>query len=220
MRVARQPRDQIGHWVEPPGGRPCHHKCCQGYRVHPKGLPVRLDRGYLRSLSEDELVRELESYSRYSDTHEAGFLQILAEDQRRTTSRERADARRERAADRRARASQEHQDEVYRQWLHAEAATNGYMLNKAGRAAGVNERTLFTGPESRVRKYASPELLEYFAANPRPTRAYFLGSARERRQSLAGGQIKLWATPAAASAAATITSGTVNCGSRSASWPT
>ena len=176
VRVAREPRDQIGHWVEPPGGRPCHHKCCSGYRRHPKGLPVRLDRAYLRSLSEDELVRELEQYSRYVDTHEAGYLQIIAEDQRRLGAAE----SKQRARDKRARASSEHRDEVYRQWLAAENETKGYMLNAAGKKAGIDERTLFTGPASRVNKYASPELREYFAKHGRPTREYYM-SGRQRR---------------------------------------
>jgi hypothetical protein len=181
VRVAREPRDQIGHWVEPSGGgRPCHHKCCQGYRVHPRRLPVRLDRTYLRSLSEDDLVAELQQYQRYSDTHEAGFLQIIAEDTRRAESAERAAARKERAADKRRRASEEHRDEVYRQWLAAENATNGYMLNAAGKAAGIDERTLFTGSGARVNKYASPELREYFAAHGRPTRESF-ALGRQRR---------------------------------------
>ena len=186
IRVARQARDQLGHWVTPPSmdGRPCPHACCQGKRRHPRNMPVKLSRGYLRSLSEEELVRELESYGRYSETHEEGFLQIIAEDTRRLESKERAVARRERAVERRRRASQEHHDEVYRQWLQAEAITNGNMLNKAGRAAGINERTLFTGPESRVAKYASRELLDFFEANPRPTRETFLGSNRQRREAL------------------------------------
>lgn len=180
VRVARQPRDQIGHWVEPPGGKPCHHSCCRGYRVHPHHLPVRLNRAYLRSLSEDELVRELETYQNYSDTHEHGFLAILREDTRRTESRERAEARREREKDRRRREASEHQDEVYRQWLAAENATNGYMLSAAGKAAGVNERTLFTGPASRVRRYASPELREWFEQHGRPTRHAFRGGRQQR----------------------------------------
>lgn len=141
---------------------------------------MRLDRAYLRSLSEDDLVAELGQYGRYADTHEAGYLQIIAEDQRRLASAERAAASRERARDRRARASSEHRDEVYRQWLAAENATNGYMLNAAGKRAGIDERTLFTGPASRVRRYASPELLEYFARHGRPTREAFTGG-RQRR---------------------------------------
>lgn len=171
VRILREPRDQVGHWSVPSGGgKPCHHDCCRGYRQHPHKMPVRLSRSYLRSLTEDELIFELEKYQRFSDTHEAGFLSILAEDTRREESRERAAARKERARDRRRRESQEHHDEVYRQWLQAEAVTNGYMLNAAGKEAGIDERSLFTGPASRVRKYASPELREWFERHGRPTR--------------------------------------------------
>jgi hypothetical protein len=55
----------------------------------------------------------------------------------------RAAGRRERARQRRRAAEQEYRDEVYRQWLAAEAATNGFMLNRAGQRLGIDERTLF-----------------------------------------------------------------------------
>ncbi len=56
---------------------------------------------------------------------------------------------------------------VYARWLdqvydQAEAATNGFMLNEEGRKAGINEKTLFSGPASRARKYASEELLRFW----------------------------------------------------------
>jgi len=174
-----QARDQIGHWVKPPSMRehPCPHSCCRNARVHPANLPVRLSRDYLRGLSERELERELGQYQNYSDTHERGFLQVIAELGRREERAERAEARKE------------HRDEVYRQWLQAEAATRGVMLNKAGQRAGIDERSLFTGPESRVVKYASPELFEWFEIHGRPTRAAFLGSAKERRLYYAGRRI-------------------------------
>jgi hypothetical protein len=78
---------------------------------------------------------------------------------------------------------------VYRQWRAAEAATNGYMLNRAGQRGGIDERSLFVGPESRVRKYASPELIDWFQAHPRPTRVSWFGSAAARRAHLAGRRI-------------------------------
>ena len=90
----------------------------------------------------------------------------------------------ERARRRREDAEQEYRDEVYRQWRAAEAATNGYMLNEAGQRGGIDERSLFAGPESRVRKYASPELIEWFASHPRPTRVSWFGSASARRAHL------------------------------------
>jgi hypothetical protein len=37
-------------------------------------------------------------------------------------------------------------------------ATKGDRLNRRGREACIDERALFTGPESRARKYASEEL--------------------------------------------------------------
>jgi hypothetical protein len=49
------------------------------------------------------------------------------------------------------------------------------MLNKAGKAAEIDERSLFTGPESRARRYASEELLNHWESHPRPTSAYFAG---------------------------------------------
>jgi hypothetical protein len=97
--------------------------------------------------------------------------------------------RAERARRRRQDAEQTYRDEVYRQWRAAEAATNGYMLNRAGRLGGIDERSLFTGPEARVRKYASPELIEWFESHPRPTRVSWFGSAAARRAHLAGRRI-------------------------------
>jgi hypothetical protein len=88
--------------------------------------------------------------------------------------------------ERRTGARQEFSDEVYRQWLLAENETNGNMLNKAGHAKGIDERSLFTGPESRVRAYASRELNDFFLTHPRPTRAAFYGSASQRRAAYAG----------------------------------
>ena len=107
----------------------------------------------------------------------------------RSESARTAVERRERARRRRQAAEQEYQDEVYRQWRAAEAATNGYMLNRAGQREGIDERSLFAGPESRVRKYASPELIEWFESHPRPTRVSWFGSASARRAHLAGRRI-------------------------------
>ena len=145
----------------------------------PRSLPVVLDRQYLRSLNATDVEAEIRQYVNYIDTRPKAWGQITAESDRRDRAAKAAERRKDRY---RARES-EYQDEVYRQWLTAEAATNGYMLNKAGRAAGINERSLFQGPEARVRKYASPELLAYFSERGRPTRVSFLGSARQRRES-------------------------------------
>jgi hypothetical protein len=63
--------------------------------------------------------------------------------------------------------------EVQRRVLDAEAATNGYMLSRDGQRAGVDPWSLFTGPEARARKYASPELREWWDQNGRPSAADF-----------------------------------------------
>ncbi len=184
-------RDQLGHYVKPEGmaDHPCPHRCCTGKRVHPRNLPVKLDRSYLRTLSGPELETELGQYVNYSDTHEEGLRQVIAELDRREDIERNAVARKARAKERRQAREQEFRDEVYRNWLLAENETNGNMLNKAGRAAGIDDRSLFTGPESRVAKYASPELLEFFDTHPRPTRVSHFGNAAQRRAHLAGRRI-------------------------------
>ena len=40
-------------------------------------------------------------------------------------------------------------------------------LTRLASAGGIDERSLFVGPESRVRKYTSPELIEWFESHPR-----------------------------------------------------
>lgn len=181
-------RDQLGHYVkrEDATMRPCQHRCCAGKRVHPDKLPVKLDRRWLRTLTPAELEEELSQYTNYIDTHEEGFLQVVAEFDRREDIEKNAAARKMRARERRQQREQEYRDEVYRMWLQAENETNGYMLNKAGKAAGIDERSLFTGPQARVAKYASRELRDFFDAHGRPTRVSWFGSAAARRAHLAG----------------------------------
>jgi hypothetical protein len=172
--VPRNPynrRDLIGHWVKKtqPVQRMCGHACCRGRRVHPDNYPVILPDKLLRRASDDDLT---EGYERGSDRRRA---QILAELDRR----DRADAdRKQKAKDRDARRFSRqlaHGEEVDRVWLEAEAATNGYMVNKRGQAAGISDRYLMTAPERDVRRYATDELLEYFREHNRPTAAHMRG---------------------------------------------
>ena len=60
-------------------------------------------------------------------------------------------------------------DEQQRMALDAEKATNGYMLSKAGKVAGIDPWSLFGGTESAARKYASEELKQYWDTHGRPT---------------------------------------------------
>lgn len=61
----------------------------------------------------------------------------------------------------------EYQAHLEAAYARAERETNGYLLNRAGRAAGIDSYSLFTGPHARACKYASTELLEHWAAHPR-----------------------------------------------------
>lgn len=66
-------------------------------------------------------------------------------------------------------ARQSFRDHIYRQWLAAEKATRGTLLTRQGQAAGVDPRSLFSGPESRARKHASEELKAWWDRNGRIT---------------------------------------------------
>lgn len=69
-------------------------------------------------------------------------------------------------------------------YLQAEKATRGNMLNKRGKTDGVDPLTLFTGPVSRARRYASEELMRWWSTNGRMNltqfRAEVLGGAKDR----------------------------------------
>lgn len=58
-------------------------------------------------------------------------------------------------------------------YLAAEAATNGYMLNRLGQEKRIDPFTLLTGPQARALKYASEELIAFWAQHPRPDLARF-----------------------------------------------
>lgn len=53
------------------------------------------------------------------------------------------------------------------------------FLNRRGRAAGIDPRSLFYGPAVRVTAYASEELRDWFAQHGRTTYAEFEHAHRE-----------------------------------------
>jgi hypothetical protein len=55
-----------------------------------------------------------------------------------------------------------YQEWLYVSWLQAETATRGNLLSKAGRAKGIDPPMLWLGPAARARKYASPELKQWW----------------------------------------------------------
>lgn len=187
-------RDLIGHWVtkRTRTQQMCQHACCRGRRVHPENYPVVLPNPLLRRASDDDLAKHYRKVSAgTTDNDQAASWQVLAEMDRRD-QKEIAKHNRALEAKRRMFGKKiAHAEEIERVAADIEAKTNGYTLNKAGRDAGISERSLLTGPESRVRRYGSDELINYFQENGRPAWAYMQGkdtrlgaqySAPRRRQ--------------------------------------
>lgn len=76
-----------------------------------------------------------------------------------------------------------HQDHAREEYARAEDEGRGEMLNKAGKRAGISSKSLFTGPESRARKYASEELMGYWEEHGRMT-------ADDFRAGVLGGKMR------------------------------
>ena len=144
-------------------------------RPHPEGYPVTKRRYYLRYSSERELTAYYVRHQADTPADERIRDQVLAEMQRRDTRDERREATERRRRERQVARTISRQEAVEAAWRDAENATRGNMLNRRGREAGVNERSLFRGSEARARKYASEELLNYWEHHPRPTERYFAG---------------------------------------------
>lgn len=70
------------------------------------------------------------------------------------------------------RAREEFDAHRYAQYQKAENDL-GYLLNAEGRKAGIDDLSLFSGPVSRVNKYASEELKSWFNSHGRHTMASF-----------------------------------------------
>ncbi|PJN40506.1 phage capsid protein [Streptomyces sp. CB02959] len=90
----------------------------------------------------------------------------------------------------RAEARALYEEYVYRQYLDAEDACNGYLLNTRARAAGINPVELFSGPARIAYARASEELRQWWAANGRMTQAEFIEKATGREQRWAAGARK------------------------------
>ncbi|WP_032769819.1 phage minor capsid protein [Streptomyces sp. CNS654] len=87
----------------------------------------------------------------------------------------------------RARAREMYAEYVYRQYLDAEAACRGYLLNKKAQTDGVDPMSLFSGPARIAHARASDELREWWAANGRLTQAEFIEQATGEAQRWAEG---------------------------------
>lgn len=94
-------------------------------------------------------------------------------------------------------ARKSYRDHIYKQWQDAEDECNGYMLNAEGKRAGIDGLSLFSGPQSRARKYASEELRGFFERHGRLTfdeySAQLLGDSQADRDArLRGGNGGFW----------------------------
>lgn len=77
----------------------------------------------------------------------------------------------------------EYDETLYAQYVAAEEATNGAMLNARGREKGIDAFTLFMGPEVRALAYASEELVEHWEQHPRVTYAKFERQWQAQREA-------------------------------------
>jgi hypothetical protein len=144
-------------------------------RAHPDHYPVVLPSKILRRATDNDLAYHWQRVQGDTRRDEMGRAQILHEMQRRDQAGEQREATEEHRRARWTARKQERAEAIDQAWLAAEDGTKGNMLNRRGKEAGINERTLFTGPESRARKYASEELLNWWEDHPRPTAAHFEG---------------------------------------------
>jgi hypothetical protein len=187
-------RDVLGHFVKPRSaeGEMCPHACCRGYRVHPINTPVILPNKLLKSASDDDLAKHYATAEGDSKHDRKVRAQVLHEMDRRD---------KQVAAGRRKYSRQLEQAEaVEASYVAAENETRGNMVNRKGQARGVDPRSLITGREADFRRYASPELQEYYATRNRPTAASFRGAdtrvhpvatePRRRRRALTATRIR------------------------------
>ncbi|MGC5343653.1 phage minor capsid protein [Streptomyces sp. DT171] len=98
-----------------------------------------------------------------------------------------AEKRGEEAAERitRTTAREMYTEYVYRQYLAAEEACRGYLLNKQAQAAGVDPMSLFSGPARIAHARASDELKEWWAQHGRLTQAEFIEQATGEQSAAA-----------------------------------
>lgn len=95
------------------------------------------------------------------DTRREHFAMAQWEHVSGRTAKQQAPARRQQRED--------YEQHLETEFVHAENATNGFMLTAEARAAGRTPRDLWSVNESTARSWASEEMLAYWDANPRYT---------------------------------------------------
>jgi hypothetical protein len=116
----------------------------------------------------------------YADVH-----QVDAEELRKQQAGGVIDrAKGERVAEALTRMYDQH---VHVAYVKAETALRGHMLSPAGKSAGIDPVTLFSGPTDRARKYASEELLRWWdATGSRMTFQQFRAQVTRDAKDVAG----------------------------------
>jgi hypothetical protein len=116
-------------------------------------------------------TRQLEEHYARPDVGNSGsaVTAVVGELERRDrTARKQAAGRQRRAS-----AKSAHRDWLEGQFVHAENTTRGNLVNKRGRAAGIDGRSLFTANANTRSAYASDELKSYWDRNPVVSAAEF-----------------------------------------------
>jgi hypothetical protein len=103
---------------------------------------------------------------RRAEQERAWAMAVQSEDASPLTNPARRPARRL-SADQACR--EEYESFVQSSYVSAENECRGVLLNRDGITAGIDPSSLFSGPASRVRKYASEELRTWFARHGRLT---------------------------------------------------
>lgn len=167
-------RDLLGHFVKPrsAGGDMCEHACCRGRRQHPKGQAVLLPSKTLRHASDDVLMARYSQHQGEGKRDQRIRAQVLHEMDRRDTAAKAKDTRARAKFSRQLEQAEAQEASI----VAAEAATAGNLVNKKGRARGINPRTLITGRAEDFERYASDEAKEYYSTHHRPTAASFRGA--------------------------------------------
>ncbi|MFJ2909364.1 phage minor capsid protein [Streptomyces sp. NPDC087228] len=85
----------------------------------------------------------------------------------------------------RVKAREMYAEYVYRQYLDAEDACRGYLLNKKAQADGIDPMSLFSGPARIAHARASEELREWWKQHGRLTQAEFIEQATGQESAAA-----------------------------------
>lgn len=162
----------------------CPHACCRGRRPHPDRLPVMLSRDMLKGLTDAELMRHWDRPG--VRDNERANVAIIRELDRREQREERKASHIARQRTGRRNRQAAYRDWLESEWIKAEEATRGHMVNKRGRAKGIDGRALWTANQQTRNAYASEELKGYWDSHPVLTAAEF--QAYERRDEAAVNQ--------------------------------